>query len=63
MVGKIFLELNDREKFVKGPCPLMDFTDGRVKCGIVLSEERCGMKPVVATALGIGKGCCADDPV
>lgn len=48
--------------FIKGPCPLMDFVGGKVRCGLVLAEERSGMEPKIKTALGIGKGCDADDP-
>ncbi|MHC5536848.1 hypothetical protein ACYOEI_01080 [Singulisphaera rosea] len=62
MVGKVFLDLVDKKSFVKGPCPMMDFSGGKVRCGVVLAEERCNLKPVTAEALGIGKGCCADDP-
>lgn len=66
MVGKVFLELYDDDQmiphFVKGPCPLMDFVGGKVRCGLVLAEERSGMEPKTKKALGCGEGCCADDP-
>lgn len=64
--GAYFLELDDEDgmmpPFIKGPCPLMDFVGGKVRCGLVLAEERSGMEPKIKTALGIGKGCDADDP-
>lgn len=59
--GKGFLEL-DMKKFAKGPCPLIDYRDGRVFCGLVLMEQRMGLEPVVENGLGIGRGCDADDP-
>lgn len=66
MIGKVFLELVDSDgmipHFVKGPCPVMAFEDGKIRCGVVLAEQRSGLKPVAAESLGIGKGCCSDDP-
>lgn len=66
MAGKVFLDLIDEDQmvphFIKGPCPLMDFIDGKVRCGLVLMEQRSGLLPVTAEALGIGKGCDADEP-
>lgn len=66
MVGKIFLKLIDDDDmvphFIKGPCPLMEFVDGKIRCGVVLAEAEVEMEPKTAEALGIGMGCCADDP-
>lgn len=46
---------------VPAPCPGMVFDDGRFGCMLVLVEAASGMEPLIATALGIGKGCDADD--
>lgn len=46
----------------EAPCPAMVFEDNRFYCGIVLAEQAAGLAPAVYEALGIGKGCCADDP-
>lgn len=66
MVGKVCLNLIDEEQmiphFIQGPCPLMDFVDGKVRCGAVLAEQKSENEPKIAEALGIGKGCCADEP-
>ncbi len=66
MVGKVFLELVDDDQmiphYIKGPCPLMDFVDGKVRCGVVLAEKKSGIEPKIAEALGIDQGCCADEP-
>ncbi len=43
------------------PCPGMVFNDGRFACKLVLVERAAGMEPLIAAALGVGKGCCADD--
>lgn len=42
-------------------CPGMLFDEGRFHCRLVLIEEAAGMEPLIARALGIGRGCCADD--
>lgn len=62
LVGKIFFGLGKRDDFIKGPCPAMSYENGKVRCGVVLAEERCGLDPRTAIALGIGQGCDADDP-
>ena len=41
------------------PCKFMMFLDGRFWCGLVVAEEIAGMKPLIAEALGIDKGCLA----
>lgn len=54
-----------------GPCPALEFEDGRFHCGMV---RRPGLYmslpndwadaflgPLFARMLGVGKGCCADD--
>ena len=46
---------------VPAPCPGMLFDEGRFHCKLVLVERLSGMAPRIATALGIGKGCDADD--
>jgi hypothetical protein len=43
------------------PCPGMLFDEGRFRCKVVLVEKAAGMEPLIATALGIGKGCDSDD--
>lgn len=43
------------------PCPGMLFDEGRFHCKLVLTEQMAGMEPLIARALGIGKGCDADD--
>ncbi len=40
-----------------GPCPLMNFHDGRFWCGLVETEKAAGMEPIIAGVLGIGTGC------
>lgn len=45
-----------------GPCPLMEFKDGRFWCQVVLAEEQMGVIPVVRKSLGIGKGCVSELP-
>lgn len=52
-----------REAFgdVPAPCPGMLFDEGRFHCKLVLIESLSGMEPLLATVLGIGKGCDADD--
>ena len=44
----------------EAPCGFLLFHDGRFWCGIVEMERRTGIEPMVATALGIGRGCDAD---
>jgi hypothetical protein len=69
-IGKTLLKLVDDDNmiphFVKGPCPLMDFSDGKVRCGVVIAELECKSTghsaPPVSEMLGIGAGCDADDP-
>ena len=31
------------------------------RCAVVETEQAAGMTPVIADALGIGRGCCASD--
>lgn len=52
-----------REAFptAQAPCPGMLFDEGRFHCKLVLAERFSGMEPLLANALGIGKGCDADD--
>jgi hypothetical protein len=44
------------------PCPAIVYEDGRVKCGIVMAEREILKTDHFAEMLGIGKGCCADEP-
>lgn len=46
------------------PCPALINDGKRYYCGFVIAEETSPLRttPIIATALGIGKGCCADDP-
>ena len=46
---------------IEGPCPSMTYQEGRFFCGVVLIEELAGMEPLIRQALGIGRGCDADD--
>lgn len=65
MAGKVFLDITDEDgmipHFVKGPCPLMRFEEGKVRCSLVQAEQRMNIEPVTAKALGIGRGCDSDD--
>lgn len=45
------------------PCPALRFTGSNFRCSIVETEAAAGMDPVIADALGIGRGCCSDDPL
>lgn len=50
------------------PCPAIIYEGGMVRCGFVLGElpmieKDAKTEPLVQTMLGIGQGCCADDPV
>lgn len=45
---------------VGAPCPAMQFEAGRFYCG-VLREAPAIVQPLIAYALGIGRGCDADD--
>lgn len=49
------------------PCPAITYQDGVVRCGLVLAEQelmrqRPEAEPMLHEMLGIGQGCCADDP-
>ena len=55
-----------------GPCPAMEFDGGRFFCGLVRKPSRYMdlpnewadpiLGPMIAEALGAGRGCDADDP-
>lgn len=52
---------------VPAPCPAMIYEEGRVKCGLVMAEKVMaekdpGVKGMFSEGLGIGEGCCSDDP-
>ena len=42
-----------------GPCPAIEYVEGKVRCGVVLAEREIFDKPKVAEMLGIGMGCDA----
>jgi len=44
---------------VPPPCPGLTYAEGRLWCRLVLVEQAAGLAPVLATALGIGRGCDA----
>lgn len=43
------------------PCPLLRHEDGKALCGLVLTEARNGLEPIIAMTLGIGFGCSMPD--
>lgn len=43
------------------PCPGIEEVDGISRCSLVLMESLTVGKPIIANALGIGKGCCTSD--
>ena len=43
------------------PCPIMAHDGKRIVCRLVVLEADAGLVPLIAMALGIGKGCCASD--
>jgi hypothetical protein len=45
----------------KGPCPGLVIRKGLYRCGLVLMEASVPIEKKLAEALGIGRGCCADD--
>ena len=44
------------------PCPALRFAGSNFRCAIVEAEASTGAEPLIAAALGIGRGCCSDDP-
>jgi hypothetical protein len=45
----------------QAPCELMLFENGRFWCKLVLAENMAGMEPIIAQALGAGRGCDSSD--
>lgn len=45
------------------PCPALLKENGRYWCSFVLAEDMLRRPSIIGNALGIGKGCCADDSV
>lgn len=45
------------------PCPAMVFSDNKVRCGLVVAEKSAELSPILHNALGIGRGCDADDSI
>jgi len=45
------------------PCPALVYSADKTHsiCALVDMERRSGVDPIISAALGIGKGCCADD--
>lgn len=43
------------------PCPALRWDGEKTRCGLVLTEERFGMEPLLRKALGIGEGCSMED--
>jgi hypothetical protein len=43
------------------PCPALRFNGSLYRCALVETETAAGAPPVMAEALGIGKGCCSSD--
>ena len=43
------------------PCPALRFNGSIYRCALVETETNAGAAPVMAEALGIGKGCCSSD--
>jgi hypothetical protein len=46
---------------VRAPCPGLRWTGQNYRCSIVEMEAVLPLEKVFASALGIGKGCCASD--
>jgi hypothetical protein len=51
---------------IPGPCPILVYQDGKYRCGYVLMEAEAraikpDFEPLITNALGIGKGCDAED--
>lgn len=46
---------------IGAPCPALRIRNGRALCGLVLTEEEFGMKPLLRDALAIGYGCSMPD--
>lgn len=59
--------------FASAPCPAMEFFAGRFWCGLASNPLRYfpkmppanvePMRVLIATGLGFGRGCDADDPI
>lgn len=45
----------------QAPCPALIKASGRTWCKFVLAEDMLREPSIIGNALGIGKGCCADD--
>jgi hypothetical protein len=41
------------------PCKLLLFNGEKYRCKLILIEQENNLKPLLARALGIGKGCCS----
>ena len=44
----------------QAPCPAIRFDGEKFRCAIVEMEAASGKEPLIAEAIGIGKGCCSD---
>jgi hypothetical protein len=41
------------------PCKLLIFNGEKYRCKLILMEKKTKLEPLLARALGIGKGCCS----
>lgn len=46
---------------IEGPCPSLTYSADRFWCSLVVVEKLAGLQPMIAEALGVGRGCCSDD--
>jgi len=46
---------------IKPPCPGLMYFNSRLWCRFVVAEGMAGLEPELASAIGIGRGCCATD--
>jgi len=44
-----------------GPCPLMKYEEGEIRCSLLLIEKEYEMIPLLSLSLGVGRGCHAGD--
>ena len=61
-IGQLVFAPEDDDRWIEGPCPALVFSRGRYWCGLVLVESSKPVPKLLAKTLGIGMGCCANDP-
>ena len=49
-------------KLAEAPCSLLIYREGRTFCGAVEGADPV-TRPPITSLLGIGRGCCTDNPV